>query len=291
MVLRVCIISQFKLHTLSTVSAVMETVVEYEQFYGMQWNAQSFTLFNATTFMITVIELKAKQSINKNTDKWTFTQIKIYADEIYFKIKWFLNTTRQFKTNNFRPKKEQFWFEKSRCKKPDFKSKEFEFKTRERKKNQFYIVMMRIFIWLRPFWLFLLFGVWLACDAYHSFLSLSSCRTQPNKFAQHLSYECALIPTSDRKRQWTVFFLKENIYIHTHTYFVIALSTKTPKKCRCIIFSETISTMFAYKHLLINREKKCIQIECIWYYNEKHFWCGSCNYTNSSIERAYFCAN
>lgn len=105
MVLRVCIISQFKLHTLSTVSAVMETVVEYEQFYGMQWNAQSFTLFNATTFMITVIELKAKQSINKNTDKWTFTQIKIYADEIYFKIKWFLNTTRQFKTNNFRPKK------------------------------------------------------------------------------------------------------------------------------------------------------------------------------------------
>lgn len=54
----------------------------------------------------------------------------------------------------------------------------------------------------------------------------------------------------------SIIFLKENIYIHTHTYFVIALSTKTPKKCRCIIFSETISTMFAYKHLLINREEK-----------------------------------
>lgn len=155
--------------------------------------------------------------------------MKIYADEIYFKIKWFLNKTRQFKTNNFRPKKSILLRDKS-MQKTDFKSREFEFKTRERKKNQFYIVMMRIFIWLRPFWLFLLFGVWLACDAYHSFLSLSSCRTHRNKFAQHLSYECALIPTSDRKRQWTVFFLKENIYIHTHTYFVIALSTKTTKE-------------------------------------------------------------
>lgn len=149
--------------------------------------------------------------------------MKIYADEIYFKIKWFLNKTRQFKTNNFRPKK-QFYFETSRCKKPDFESKEFEFKTRERKKNQFYIVMMRIFIWLRPFWLFLLFGVWLACDAYHSFLSLSSCRTHRNKFAQHLSYECALIPTSDRKRQWTVFFFKRK-YLHTHAYIF----------CNCIV--------------------------------------------------------